>query len=284
MAFTCVTYNIQYGTGMDGRYDLERIAGEVRGADVIALQEVCRNNPQNGGHDMVAGLAALLPEYFHVYGAPYQVDMGSAIIDGKAVSRYFEFGNMILSRGPILASRNFLLPRSRSIDVLNLQRGALEAIIGTPAGPVRFHSVHLDHTSAAERSAQIRWLLRAALEHRLDGGAATGLASLGYPELPAPEDFVLMGDFNMDPESPEYVILTGPLDPEYGRRTNARFVRDVSVTADGADSWFDPAGHLQPRRLDFCFASAGIAHRFRDARVDSEATGSDHRPVWVTMT
>ena len=35
-----VTYNIQYGLGRDGRYDLERTARVVEGADVIALQEV----------------------------------------------------------------------------------------------------------------------------------------------------------------------------------------------------------------------------------------------------
>ncbi|TIV23825.1 MAG: EEP domain-containing protein, partial [Mesorhizobium sp.] len=30
-----VTYNIQYGIGLDGRYDVGRIADAVRGADVI---------------------------------------------------------------------------------------------------------------------------------------------------------------------------------------------------------------------------------------------------------
>ena len=35
-----VSYNIQYGFGADGRYDLERIAEVVAGADIIALQEV----------------------------------------------------------------------------------------------------------------------------------------------------------------------------------------------------------------------------------------------------
>src|SRR4029453_11376379 len=37
-----VTYNIQFGLGRDNRYDLARIASEVSGADVIALQEVER--------------------------------------------------------------------------------------------------------------------------------------------------------------------------------------------------------------------------------------------------
>jgi endonuclease/exonuclease/phosphatase family metal-dependent hydrolase len=37
-----VSYNIQYGTGRDKQVDLARIADAVRGADVIALQEVER--------------------------------------------------------------------------------------------------------------------------------------------------------------------------------------------------------------------------------------------------
>ena len=51
-----VTCNIQYGVGLDGKFDIDRIADAVRGADVIALQEVSRNNPANGGADMVAGM------------------------------------------------------------------------------------------------------------------------------------------------------------------------------------------------------------------------------------
>ena len=41
-----VSYNIQYGTGKDGRIDLSRIAAEVGDADVIALQEVDRFNSE----------------------------------------------------------------------------------------------------------------------------------------------------------------------------------------------------------------------------------------------
>lgn len=37
---TLVTYNIQYGLGRDGVYDIARIAGEIESADIIALQEV----------------------------------------------------------------------------------------------------------------------------------------------------------------------------------------------------------------------------------------------------
>ncbi len=288
MGFSCVTYNTQYGIGMDGRYDLARIADAVRGADVIALQEVARNMPQNGGHDMVAELAELLPDYFSHFSSPFQVHMGSHLDNGRAVNRFFEFGNMVLSKTPILAARNLLLPRSLRTGELNLQRGALEAVIATPVGPVRFHSVHLDHVSATERLAQIDALMRFALEHPLDGGAVSGVAKLGYPEPPLADHFMLMGDFNLVPESPEYTALTGPDDAEYGRPFNARLVSDVSipegVAAAGSLTWFDTDGVKPPKRLDYCFASASLAPHCGNARVDDNAQGSDHRPVWIGIS
>src|SRR5690606_8979325 len=100
-AMKVVSYNIQYGTGLDGRYDIGRIAEAVRDADVIALQEVCRNNPRNGGRDMVAELTAALPDRFFVYGPNFEADIGSQVKNGRAETRMFQFGNMILSRTPI---------------------------------------------------------------------------------------------------------------------------------------------------------------------------------------
>ena len=46
-----VTYNIQYGLGRDGRYDLERTARVIEGADVVALQEVERFWKRSGNVD-----------------------------------------------------------------------------------------------------------------------------------------------------------------------------------------------------------------------------------------
>jgi endonuclease/exonuclease/phosphatase family metal-dependent hydrolase len=143
----CVSYNIQYGVGLDGRYDIGRITDAVRGADVIALQEVSRNNPKNQGHDMVEEIRAALPGYFSVYGPNFESDVGSHMKDGRAVTIMFQFGNMVLSKSPIRLSRNLLMPRIRSFGHTNFQRGALEALIDTPLGPVRFYSTHLDHRS-----------------------------------------------------------------------------------------------------------------------------------------
>jgi exonuclease III len=36
-------------------------------------------------------------------------------------------------------------------------------------------------------------------------------------------------------------------------------------------------------RLDYVYVSAGLAGRVRGARIDSEAQGSDHQPVWAEL-
>lgn len=270
MAIACVTYNIQYGMGMDGRYDIGRIAGEVEAADVICFQEVAQGLPINGGADVAADLAAALPSSFRVFHFPADADMGSEIRDGMLTERRFRFGNAVFSRFPILASRGHLLPRTARSTRLNLQRGALEALIATPLGAIRFYSVHLDHVDAAERLAQTEALREIALSYEQTGGVVTGAAEMGFPESPAAPHFLLMGDFNFEPGSPEYAAMT------------ATPVINATV-ADAALSYTDPRGLEASKRLDYCFADADLAARIGSPRVAVEATGSDHRPVWITI-
>ncbi len=281
MTMQCVTYNIQFGFGMDNRYDLERIAGAVRGADLIAFQEVTRNNPQNGGADMVAGLCDLFPDYFHVFGAPFQLGFASRMEGEKAVSEYFEFGNMILSKKPIISSRNLLLPRTRTTDVLNLQRGALEAMVETSIGPLRFYSVHLDHMREDERLTQIDFLMKRVLCYEQEGGAVSGLPTRGFPEPPHPEHAILMGDFNMVPESSGYIAICGPEENRDGDFVDVSIPEGVAP-AD-SHTWFDTGNNERKNRLDYCFVTPGLAGHAGNARVDTEAQGSDHRPVWFEL-
>ncbi|TIL73894.1 MAG: EEP domain-containing protein [Mesorhizobium sp.] len=285
-----VTYNIHYGVGLDGRYDVGRIADAVRGADVIALQEVSRNNPNNGGRDMVAELGEALPEYFAVYGSNFEANVGSRLENGRAITTTFQLGNMVLSKTPVHLSRNLLLPRSRSFEVMNFQRGALEALIETPLGFIRFYSTHLDHRSPVERASQIRFLRRRLLNYAIEGGALSGVAEVGLPDLPCPEGFVVMGDFNMLAGSPEYVEFAGRLDHEFGMPVTADLAVDAALrlAAAGADlvTWVDPkrpgdAG--RHKRIDYVFTSASLAKSLKRLWVDGQAVGSDHLPVWVEM-
>lgn len=280
-----VSYNIQYGIGRDGKFDLERIAASLRGADIIALQEVTRNFMRNQGADLVAGLASLLPDYFYVFGPAMDVDLGTRDANGRPENKRVHFGNMVLSRWPIIASRNLLLPRTRRFNRGNLQRSALEALIVTPAEALRVYSVHLDHVSLEERMLQIDQLKQRALSFPMEGGALTGAADFGFAELPCPEAFVLMGDFNLVQNSPEYVLMTGAIDEAEGRQIVAHHPVDAFTLGeqlpDGSVSWI---GDNKPDRLiDFAFVHASLAGRVVKTWIDREAHGSDHLPVWVEM-
>ena len=281
-----VTYNIQYGVGRDGKFDLARIAASLEDADIIALQEVTRNFMRNGGADL-AGLAELLPDYFHVFGPAMDIDFGGRDAAGRPLNARLQFGNMVLSRWPIPASRNLLLPRTRRLNRGNLQRAALEALIMAPSGPIRVYSVHLDHVNLEERMLQIRHLKERVFAFPMEGGAITGSGEFGFPELPCPEEFILMGDFNMVRGSPEHVLMTGAVDAAEGRQIVAHHPVDAYSLGDGvpgdAASWVDDDHPEKNRLIDFAFVQADLASRIGKVWIDQDAKGSDHLPVWFEL-
>lgn len=281
-----VSYNIQYGFGQDGRFDPERIAASIRDADVIALQEVTRGYSRNDYADLVDIFSAQFPNYFAAFGAACDVLVDHSVVDGRLCERRFQFGNMVLSRYPIRAVRNLLLPRHRTYDKLNLQRGALETVIETPAGALRVYSVHLDHVSPDERIAQIGFIKERVFGYLSEGGALTGAIEFAVADPPLPEDFLMMGDFNMEPESPEYIAMVGRNDAYYGRAPRSGFPTDAEAylkarPADGY-SWISE-DRARRMHLDYCFVSGGLAGRLEACRVDTSARGSDHLPVWVEL-
>ena len=284
-----VSYNIQYGIGLDGKYDVGRIADAVRGADVIALQEVTRNNPRNGDRDMVAEIGEALPDYFAAYGSNFEVNIGSRLENGRAISTSFQLGNMVLSKTPIHLSRNLLLPRSRSLETMNFQRGALEALIETPLGFIRFYSTHLDHRSPVERQNQIRFLRQRLLNYTLEGGGLSGIPEIGLPDLPYPEAFIVMGDFNMLPGSPEYVELAGRPDHEFGMPLTADLAVDIAQRLAVTDlvTWVDPdrpGDKSRHKCIDYIFTSASLARSLMRMWSDRDAIGSDHLPLWAELS
>ncbi len=265
----CVSYNIHFGVGADGRYDLARILDPVADADVILLQEATRYCPWNGQVDMPAEIAAALPDRFCHFHAATDVVFGSAVEAGRAVTRRFQFGNMIVSRTEPLTLRAHLLPRQPRRDRLNLQRGALEALLATPAGLTRFIVTHLDHVDPAERMAQVEALRHIALHD--DGGALSGTGEIGFPDVPGATGTVLAGDFNFEPEDREHAALRG-----------AGELVDVSA-ADPGWTCHDPARAVPHHRIDHVFATAGLAGRVTGVRIDHLASGSDHVPVHFTV-
>ena len=83
-----VTYNIQFGRGKDGRCDLERCLAEVRGADIIALQEVERFWRRSGLVDQPAVIGELFPDHHWVYGPSFDVHLENAVEAPGLASRH----------------------------------------------------------------------------------------------------------------------------------------------------------------------------------------------------
>ncbi len=283
------TYNIQYGKGNDGRYDLERIAGEVAGADVIALQEVECYWKRSGDVDQASELARLLDGYHWVYGAGVDLDASYRDADGRLCHRRRRFGNMLLARQPIVQARNHLLPKYASRGPLSIQRSALEGVIDTDAGALRLYSIHLTHLAAETRAPQVErlWEIhqRAPSEGTaLSGAPAEGWSENAWPEQAMPRAAILMGDFNFAPDSAEYRRMVGPLSPYGGLVTNPEGFVDAWVSS-GHDEAQGVTADVQgvPTRLDYFFVSASLAEQIERVWIDDAATGSDHQPVWLEL-
>lgn len=283
------SYNIQYGTGKDGRVDIDRIAAEIEGADVVALQEVDRFWERSGATDQAAEIAAHFPAYHWTYGAGFDVDASFRDDAGRLVNRRRQFGNMLLALSPLLSSRNHLLPKLGMVEQFSLQRSALEAVIETPSGPLRVYSVHLGHSAAPERRRQIARLREILTAAVFEGGAWSGhhpnpAWTLDRPPPPMPHPAVLLGDFNLTPDSAEYEMLCGPVEPEYGRIATLDGLIDGWTAAGNgpesggtllkADGWV---------RIDYALVTAELADKVRAMRVDQEAEGSDHQPIWIEI-
>lgn len=288
MKVKLASYNIQYGVGKDEQLDLRRIVTEFGDADIVALQEVEANNPARGLIDQPAEIARLsaLDHSFHGSGIDLYLD--ESLTGGRRGLR-LGFGNMILSRWPILSATNHTLPKVGLHGTLHLQRTMIEAVIDTPAGALRFCCTHLDHVSPLNRMPQTETLRTLMLDAARRGGPWGGAPAeqMGFatPAPTWPLGGILMGDLNFLPGTREYEHLAGDLSPILGRR--------VSPLEGLFDAW-TLTGHAEtegstfvkdgrPMRFDYCFVTSDYLPAVQSMWIDETAVGSDHQPIFVTL-
>jgi len=293
-----VTYNIQYGLGKDGKYDLRRIADAVQGADVIALQEVERFWQRSGMIDQAAEISAMLPDHHWDFAAGLDMDASYCGDDGKLVNRRRQHGVMLLSKNPIISARHFLLPKFGTLVQHSTQHVLLEAVIAMPAGPIRVNALKFCHLCAGTRMPQIKFVLK--LHAQAVGGGGVWSGSHPNPqsgwteggEPPMPRDAIFMGDMNFPPKSAEYDAVVGPTSHHHGRINRidglldawvaADHAEDEGITCPGVADPHEPAKGI-PARLDYAFVTPALARRVQSAWIDEEAEGSDHQPVWFEI-
>ncbi|HEX6362916.1 MAG TPA: endonuclease/exonuclease/phosphatase family protein [Albitalea sp.] len=279
-----VTWNIQWGRGVDGRVDLPRIVsciGRWRDVDVVMLQEVAdgfASLPGHDGSDQFAALAALLPGYECIQAAGTEVA-------GRGGRRQ-RFGNVIATRLPVRQVWRHLLPWPMDPGGMSMQRVALETCLDTPLGPLRVTTTHLEYYSARQRAAQVqrlRELHAEAVQHgrgRRPGGEDTG----PFVAVPRGAPAVLAGDMNCTPGSDELQALLHPFDdgtPAYRDAWPALHgaaLHPWTVGLHDKAQW--PDG---PRTFDFFLVSEDLAPRVRHVEVDAAVDASDHQPVLLRL-
>lgn len=277
-----LTWNIQYGKGCDGRIDLRRIADVVhsRGTvDVLCLQEVAVNYAEMGGGeavDQTAELAALFPGYAPVFGAA--VDAGAP--DG----RRRRFGNMILSRLPVLDAATHLLPRPPAAGVQHMRRAALACVIEARGGPLRVVTTHLEFHDEAQRLAQVERLRAIHAEAVANERTPPAPGPGAYAPLPAARGTVLCGDFNFEADSAPYRAMLAPFPAGTPSLVDAWTVRYGRRPQDPTCGVFDREQWKQGAHArDFWFVAEGLAPAVAAVTVDTATDASDHQPVWLTL-
>jgi endonuclease/exonuclease/phosphatase family metal-dependent hydrolase len=278
-----ITWNIQWGRGLDGRVDLARIvahARQIADFDVICMQEVADNFPALEGNDetnQFAALAALLPGYAPVAGLGVDV--------AGANGRRRRFGNILFTRLPVLCVYRHALPWPADPGKESMPRVAIEATLQLPLGPVRITTTHLEYYSPVQRAAQAR-RLRELHDDACDRARRPGFpTNEGGPFDPPPQtqSAILTADFNFPPENPAYEEIQKPLangGPAY---------RDAWAQVHGRrahEPTFCVHEHRyarQPYCCDFIYVSEDLAPRIRSIEVDGKTQASDHQPVLLTL-
>ena len=289
MSIKLITYNIQFGLGLDGKYDIDRIVAAVADSDVIALQEVETFFPRSGDCHQAKEIANRLKTYHWVYGAGVDINADEVLPDGEVIHRRQQFGNMLLSRYPILSSRNHLLPKYASTGPLSIQRSALEGVIAVNGKSIRIYSVHLTHLSSMVRLQQVERLLEIDRNAVMEGGPISGdqsktVFSNQSNTSSLPRESILMGDFNFTPDATEYTRMVGPMSDYGGRVTNPEGFVDAWRKAGNLEmSGVTAERRGQDVRMDYVFVCTQLADRIKSAKIHSQADGSDHKPVSVVL-
>ena len=195
------TFNILHGRSPDdGQVNLDRFGEAIRSldADILALQEVDRDQPRSHLADLTAVAADAMGAVAHRFAAAISGTPGATWLaaTGQELTGTASYGVALLSRYPAESWQVVRLPRipikfpmylrhARKLIVVNEEpRAAVVGRIQTPHGPWTIAGTHLSFVPGWNRR-QLQRLCR-------------DLAAFADPVL-------LMGDLNMTSPGPEKI-------------------------------------------------------------------------------
>jgi endonuclease/exonuclease/phosphatase family metal-dependent hydrolase len=231
---TIISYNIHHGEGRDGVVNLTRVADVLQSAspDLVALQEVDRNKKRTGYIDQVDELSQMTGMH-----AAYSVSIDSGIGG--------QYGNMVLSRLPILESAVYPLPgepRSLLETRIKLTDTQNDDVC------VMFYSTHLDLQKKPRLQSVniIRKVITSAPVRRV----------------------ILAGDLNAIPGSPTMLKFS-----EFMHK----------ATADRRLITISDANGENGQQIDYILFRPNKIWQVVDMAVIQEPVASDHYPIMATL-
>ena len=276
--FSIVSWNIQYGKGVDGIIDIKRISDVIYKdglPDVLCLQEVSRNDPEiDNNRDQVNELKLLFPDYDHFFGVSHDRSVGN----GK---RRKQFGNLVLTRHSPIQVLHHLLPSPADPKARFMSRQATEMVIKIDSGAFRLMSTHLEFFSEKQQIAQvnrIRELHKEACEQFYN--TAINKPKTPFEIVERPDKMIICGDFNFTIESEPYKIITKPFTNNIPELVDAWNVINSQESRIPTCGLFDfKQWQHGPHCRDYFFLSKIIASKIKKFIVNTETTASDHQPI-----
>ena len=229
---TVLTYNIYHGENAEGQSNLDAVARIINTLqpDLVALQEVDNKTTRAKGLDLTSELSKRT-SMKGIFGKAMDFAGGG-------------YGEAVLSRLPILATRNNLLPHTPDAE----PRAALEIEVRVPNGErLLFVGTHLDHLRNPENRLKQVTRIKELYEDC---------------ELPV----ILAGDLNATIQSNVIQLLLEDWTCPGGARPEPTF----------------PA--VKPtRKIDYIMYKPGHRWRVLENRVIDEKVASDHCPVLAIL-
>ena len=227
-----LTYNIYHGENAHGGSNLDAVAGIINSLepDLVALQEVDNKTRRAQGLELTAELSRRTSMQ-GIFGKAMSYDGGG-------------YGEAVLSRYPVIKTKNNLLPHTAKAE----PRAALEVHIELPGGvKMAFIGTHLDH----QRDQNNRMM------------QAKRIMEL-YENYDLP--MIMVGDLNAVPGSDPINLL----------------LRQWSDAARDNPQPTFPS--VKPaRKIDYIMYKPNARWKVVEVRVIDEKVASDHCPVLAVL-